>query len=51
MNRQMTCGASSIAFRNPVFIQSCACVAGQKESEGPLGTCFDIINEDPMFGA
>ena len=51
MNRQMTCGASSIAFRNPVFIQSCACVASQKESEGPLGTCFDIINEDPMFGA
>lgn len=51
MNRQMTCGTSSVAFRNPVFIQSCACAAGQKESEGPLGSCFDIVNEDPMFGA
>lgn len=51
MNRQMTCGTSSIAFRNPVFIQSCACVAGHKESEGPLGSCFDIVSEDPMFGA
>lgn len=50
MNKQMTCGTSSVAFRNPVFIQSCASVAGQKESEGPLGSCFDIVNEDPMFG-
>ena len=50
MNRQMTCGTSSVAFRNPVFIQSCACAVSRKESEGPLGTCFDIVNEDPMFG-
>ena len=51
MNRQMTCGTSSVAFRNPVFIQSCASSAGQKESEGPLGSCFDLVNKDPMFGA
>ena len=50
MNRQMTCGTSGISFQNPVFIQSCASVVGQKEGEGPLGTCFDSICEDPMFG-
>ena len=50
MNRQMTCGTSGISFQNPVFIQSCASVVGQKEGKGPLGTCFDSICEDPMFG-
>ena len=37
MNRQMTCGTSSISFQNPVFIQSCASVVSRKEGEGPLG--------------
>ena len=51
MNEQMTCGTSSTAFKNPVFLQSCASVAGQKEGEGPLGSCFDAVCEDPLFGA
>ena len=50
MNRQMTCGTSSISFQNPVFIQSCASVVSRKEGEGPLGVYFDTICEDPMFG-
>ena len=50
MNRQMTCGTSSISFQNPVFIQSCASVVSRKEGEGPLGAYFDTICEDPMFG-
>ena len=50
MNRQMTCGTSSISFQNPVFVQSCASVVSQKEGEGPLGAYFDTICEDPMFG-
>ena len=50
MNRQMTCGISSISFRNPVFIQSSASIVGQKEGEGPLGSYFDSICDDPMFG-
>ena len=25
-------------------------VAGKKESEGPLGHCFDVISKDPYFG-
>ena len=49
MNRQMTCGTSSISFQNPVFIQSCASVVSRKEGEGPLGAYFDTICEDPMF--
>lgn len=50
MNRQMTCGTSSISFQNPVFVQSCASVVSRKEGEGPLGAYFDTICEDPMFG-
>ena len=50
MNRQMTCGTSSISFQNPVFVQSCASVVSRKEGEGPLGVYFDTICEDPMFG-
>lgn len=34
MNRQMTCGTSSISFQNPVFVQSCASVVSQKEGKG-----------------
>lgn len=51
MTKQYTCGASSISFQEPVFIQSCASVTGQKEGDGPLGSCFDVICPDPMFGA
>lgn len=43
-------GKASISFHRPVFIQSCASVAGKKEGEGPLGSCFDQVWEDPMFG-
>ena len=50
MTKQYTCGASSISFQEPVFIQSCASVTGQKEGDGPLGSCFDMICPDPMFG-
>ena len=42
MNRQMTCGTSSISFQNPVFVQSCASVVSRKEGEGPLGAYFDL---------
>ena len=43
-------GKASLSFHRPVFIQSCASVAGKKEGEGPLGSCFDQVWEDPMFG-
>lgn len=43
-------GKSSIIFENPPYIIAESSVAGKKESEGPLGTYFDEIVEDGLFG-
>lgn len=43
-------GKQSILFANPPYIHSGSSVAGKKEGEGPLGTFFDKVEEDPMFG-
>ena len=43
-------GKASLAFREPVFVQSAASIVGKKEGEGPLRDCFDMISEDPLFG-
>lgn len=43
-------GKQSILFSNPPLIISGASVAGKKEGEGPLGSFFDQVDEDPMFG-
>lgn len=48
---QQLTGSASIAFQEPVYVQSCACIGSKKEGEGPLGSAFDMICEDPMFGA
>lgn len=50
MKLQKTQGAASIAFPEPVYIESAASIAGKKEGEGPLGRDFDMICQDPMFG-
>lgn len=50
MKKLCTTGAASISFEGPVFLESCASLAGKKEGEGPLGDCFDSLCEDPMFG-
>ena len=47
----MIIGKQSISFETPPCIVSSGSVVGQKESEGPLGCCFDLIEEDPMAGA
>ena len=46
----MIIGKQSISFKKPPLIKAYASVAGKKESEGPLGTFFDRIVEDPMVG-
>ncbi len=33
------------------YLLSAASVAGSKEAQGPLGKCFDLTNEDDLFGA
>jgi stage V sporulation protein AD len=43
-------GKQSILFDNPPIILSGAAIAGKKEGDGPLGSFFDQIEEDPMFG-
>jgi stage V sporulation protein AD len=43
-------GKQSIQFANPPVILAGSSVVGKKEGEGPLGSFFDQIEEDPMFG-
>lgn len=37
-------------YQSPPLVLSGASVVGKKEGEGPLGTCFDRIEEDSMLG-
>ena len=43
-------GRASILFEHPPVIRSIASVAGTKEGEGPLGSMFDIVAEEDLFG-
>ncbi len=43
-------GRSTILFEHPPVIRSMASVAGTKEGEGPLGTLFDIVEQDDKMG-
>lgn len=41
---------SMIRLRRPPSIAAWSSVAGKKESEGPLGGCFDLTEQDSHFG-
>ena len=43
-------GQASVRFSAPPTILSTASVVGPKEGEGPLGSYFDIISDDMLFG-
>jgi stage V sporulation protein AD len=43
-------GSQSIQFQNPPYLLSASSIVSKKESEGPIGTLFDEIIEDPMAG-
>ena len=43
-------GKSSFLFTNRPVITAWASIAGKKESEGPLGNCFDKTSSDTFFG-
>ena len=47
-NRSM--GKQSFAFGLPPVITAWASVAGKKEKDGPLGTCYDVTHKDSYFG-
>ena len=44
------CGKHSFKLETPPVISSWASVVGKKESNGPLGSYFDIKNSDSFFG-
>ena len=43
-------GKASIIFDRAPYIFSAASIVGQKEGEGPLGSCFEKIEADPKLG-
>lgn len=45
-----TVGAQSVKLEQPVYINGSASIVGKKEGEGPLGSLFDMVGEDDMFG-
>ena len=49
-NQSKMVGKQSIIFSNPPCILSAASIVGKKEGEGPLGSLFDEIEEDPLAG-
>lgn len=50
MSKNKMVGKQSLAFSNPPVITGYASIVGKKEGEGPLGTYFDVIDEDALFG-
>lgn len=44
------CGRQSFVLEQPPTITNWACVAGKKESEGPLKKYFDMTQSDTYFG-
>ena len=45
----MVKGKQSIAFETPPYIEESASIVGKKEGEGPLGTLFDMVEEDNLL--
>lgn len=43
-------GRQSLAFEKDVYITGSSSIVGKKEGEGPFGTWFDKVVEDPFFG-
>lgn len=43
-------GKQSFVLEQPPVITAWASIAGKKESEGPLGSSFDLTNPDSYFG-
>lgn len=43
-------GKASVKFERPPHILGAASVVGEKEGQGPLGKCFDVVSSDPLFG-
>lgn len=43
-------GRQSVKLPMPIYIKESASIVGQKEGKGPLGTLFDMVGDDELFG-
>jgi len=43
-------GTQSLEFERNIFIKDSASIVGTKEGQGPLGSLFDMVGNDDMFG-
>ena len=43
-------GRASISYDTPVYIRNSASIVGKKEGQGPLGSLFDYVGQDDLFG-
>ena len=50
MSQSKRKGQQTVFFENPPVILGTGTVAGKKESEGPIGSYFDVIAEDNVLG-
>ena len=41
---------TSLRFTHGPYVESFSSTVGKKEGEGPMGGCFDRVEEDPYFG-
>ena len=48
--RSKKCGGQTLSFLSPPSVAGFAAVVGKKEGEGPLGACFDIVEQNDTFG-
>lgn len=43
-------GKQSVKLPMPIYIRESASIVGQKEGNGPLGSLFDVVGDDELFG-
>lgn len=43
-------GKQSVKLPMPIYIRASASIVGEKEGKGPLGSLFDMVGDDELFG-
>ncbi|MBP3459646.1 MAG: stage V sporulation protein AD [Lachnospiraceae bacterium] len=43
-------GNQSVKLPMPIYIRESASIVGEKEGKGPLGSLFDMVGDDELFG-
>ena len=50
VNMSFRISKSTFAMSNPPTIKAFSSTVSSKEGEGPLGSCFDVVENDTHFG-